>query len=70
MSCQPDQKTLIAATDTLTSARSLLNAAFMAAGSLGIREEADAIQQVLDVAEARINDAIAIIDCVRKGDLA
>ncbi len=61
MSCQTQPRTLLTATDTLTSARSLLNAAFMAAGSLGIKEEADAIQQVLDVAEARINDAIAII---------
>ncbi|WP_273727504.1 hypothetical protein [Brucella gallinifaecis] len=66
MSEQIERKSLLAATDTLTSARSLLNAAFMAAGSLGIKEEADSIQQVLDIAEAKINEAIATIERIRK----
>lgn len=67
MSSRSEPRTLLATADLLTSARSLLNALFMAAGSLGDREEADAFQQVIDVASNRLSDALTIVEDLRNG---
>lgn len=47
MTSRPEPCTLLAASDLLSSVQALVEAAFMAAGSLGKREEASALQQVL-----------------------
>lgn len=55
MTSRPEPCTLLAASDLLSSVQALVEAAFMAAGSLGKREEASALQQVLDIADARLS---------------
>ncbi|MCL7999920.1 hypothetical protein M8994_16920 [Brucella sp. 21LCYQ03] len=67
MTSRPEPCTLLAASDLLSSAQSLVDAAFMAAGSLGKREEASALQQVLDIADTRLTNAIEIAEAIRKG---
>ncbi len=67
MNSRPEPCTLLATADLLTSAKSLLNALFMAAGSLGDRDEADAFQQVIDVASNRLSDALTIVETIRNG---
>ncbi|MEJ5081076.1 hypothetical protein [Ochrobactrum sp. MYb379] len=67
MTSRPEPCTLVAASDLLSSVQSLVEAAFMAAGTLGKREEANALQQVLDIADTRLTNAIEILEVIRKG---
>ncbi|MCL8000211.1 hypothetical protein M8994_18430 [Brucella sp. 21LCYQ03] len=67
MTSRPEPRTLVAALDLLNGAQGLVLAAFMAAETLGKREEANALQQVLDIADERLTDAIAILDAIHKG---
>lgn len=67
MTSRPEPCTLLAASDLLSSAQALVEAAFMAAGSLGKQEEANALQQVLDIAGTRLAHAIEIVEAIRKG---
>ncbi|WP_417878505.1 hypothetical protein [Vibrio sp.] len=67
MTSRPEPCNLVDASDLLSSVQALIDAAFMAAGSLGKQNEANAIQQVLDIADTHLTHAIEIVEAIRKG---
>jgi|GEM_PF-3278241 len=66
MISRPEPCTLVAASDLLSSVQAFIEAASMAASTLR-PEAANALQQVLDVADTRLTQAIEIVEVIRKG---